>query len=76
MTISISDQTEKRFRKRVRKEIGTGKGKMGQAADEAFKRWVEEKEQKEIAQRGIAMLGKFKMGKILYKHRSELYERD
>lgn len=76
MTISISDQTEKQFRKRVRKEIGTGKGKIGQAADDAFKGWVADKEQREIARRGIELLNRgFKMGKILYKHRSELYER-
>lgn len=77
MTLSVDSKVEQRFRRVVRKELGTGKGKIGRAATEAFEKWADEKEQKRIGEelRAIAKKG-FNMGKILYKHRDELYERD
>ncbi len=75
MTISISDQTEKRFRKAVKSEFGSGKGKIGQAAEAAFSKWLDDKERRKIATQGIALLGKFKMGKWKPVSRTELHER-
>jgi len=76
ITVNVSDETEEFFRGTVSKELGQQKGKLGQALDEAMKKWAEEKTQKEIADRQLQILKKgFKMGKILYKKRSELYER-
>ncbi|MBU0635877.1 hypothetical protein KKE06_02515 [Candidatus Micrarchaeota archaeon] len=76
MTISVNDQVEKQFRKTVAKTIGTQKGTLGKAVGQAMEKWMEDKEQQKIARQGIALLGKFKMGNILYKHRDELHERD
>ncbi|MBI4918698.1 hypothetical protein HY837_02120 [archaeon] len=76
ITVNVSNETENLFRKTVHKELGKGKGKLGGALDEAMKKWAEEKKQKEIGERLLKTMRKgFAMGKILYKHRSELYER-
>lgn len=76
MTINISDDTEQLFRSTVKEEVGEGKGKLGEAVDEALKKWAEEKRQIEIGQELLALSQRgFNMGKILIKHRSELYDR-
>jgi len=51
MTISIKDEVAKEFRQTVKKEIGEGKGVLGHAVEEAIKKWIEEKKQREIAER-------------------------
>lgn len=76
ITVNVSDETEEIFRKTVSQELGKQKGTLGKAFDEAMKKWVHEKTQKEIAERQLQLLRNgFAMGKILYKKRSELYER-
>lgn len=77
MTVSVDSKVEQRFRKAVKNSLGNGKGKLGQAATDAFQKWADEQEQKRIGQELLAIMRKgYKMGKILYKHRDELYERD
>lgn len=76
MTISISDQTEKQFRKAVREDLGTEKGKLGSAADTAFRLWMEARKQKQFAAKGLALLERgFDMGKFKRVSRDELHER-
>ena len=76
ITVNISDDTEEFFRSAVKEEVGEGKGILGKAVDEALKKWAEEKRQVEIGKKMIALMEKgFDMGKILIKHRSELYDR-
>ncbi len=76
ITINIDKRTKEIFRETVSKEYGMGKGKLGKAVNEALIKWVEEKRQREIAERQLALMKKgFNMGKIKYKHRDELYDR-
>ena len=75
ITISVRDETEQRFRKAVRKTIGTGKGTLGKAVTEAMEKWVEELEQAEVRKRALATLEKgFQLGFKGYRKRSELYD--
>ncbi len=76
ITVNVTDETEEFFRRTVLSEFGKGKGILGRALDEAMKRWAEEKRQGEIAERQAALMRKgFKLGKLMYKKRSELYDR-
>jgi len=75
ITINISDETEEFFRTTVKEEVGEGKGKLGEAVDEALKKWAYEKKQQEIADEMIALMKKgFNLGKITAT-REELHER-
>ena len=76
MTISIKDEVENEFRQTVKKEIGEGKGVIGQATEEAIKKWIEEKKQKEIAQRAMEMMNKGLYSLKGWKfNRDEIYDR-
>lgn len=76
ITVNISDETEQLFRETVKEEVGEGKGKLGSAISEAMQKWIDEKRQREIAKKMIALMEKgFDMGKITIKSRDELYDR-
>ena len=76
MTISINNKTEETFREVVEQELGTGKGKLSQAVEEALKEWIKEKKEEEIAQRQLQLLKKgYHLGKYKFS-RDELHERD
>ncbi|MBS3108036.1 hypothetical protein J4468_03920 [Candidatus Woesearchaeota archaeon] len=76
ITINVEDNVEADFRKMVESEYGTGKGILGKAVAEALKKWIEEKEQKEIKEKLIKLMDSgFKSGIKMYKERGELYER-
>ena len=76
ITINVDDEIEKEFRKLANEESKGKKGFLGDAITEAMKKWISEKEQKEISMREIKILKKgFKLGKITYKKREELYGR-
>ena len=76
ITININKETKELFKETVKKEYGLRKGHLGKAVNEALLKWVMEKKQQEIAERQLALMKKgFNMGKILYKHRDELYGR-
>lgn len=77
MTINVTDDAEMQFRDTVKKTKGSGKGVLGQAVTEALTQWAKQNQHKEAAERLLEIMNKgFPMGKILYHHRSELYERD
>ncbi len=75
ITINIDNQTETIFREAVKEELGTEKGKLGQAVNEALQLWINKKKQEEISQRQLALLKTgFKLGKWKF-NRDELHER-
>ncbi|MEK6952578.1 MAG: hypothetical protein AABX29_06190 [Nanoarchaeota archaeon] len=75
ITINIEKEVLDKLRHLASKEK-TKKGFLGRTITEATKKYLKEKEQEEIAKRQIALMEKgFDMGKILIKHRSELYDR-
>ncbi len=75
ITISIADDTEDLFRDVVREEVGTGKGTLGSAVEEALQLWIATKKQEEIAVRQIQWMKKgFHLGKYTFD-RDELHER-
>lgn len=77
ITTIVDDKVEEKFRTAVRNIFGDGKGKIGKAFTQAMKKWAEEVEQEEIRKKAIQRLEKgYHMGKILYKNRNDLYDRD
>lgn len=76
MTISINNETAHKFREEVTRKLGEKKGVLGKAIEEAIKNWLEEEEQKKIAERQIALMkkgiGTLKGWKF---NREELYDR-
>ena len=76
ITINVKDEVEKVFRETVKKEIGVGKGKLGNAVEEALEKWVYEKRQKEIAQRAMELMNKGMYSLKGWKfNRDELYDK-
>ena len=76
ITVSVDDEVEKEFRKIAMEEYKGRKGFLGDAITEAMKEWVREKEERELAEREIAILKKgFNLGRLTYKKREELYAR-
>lgn len=76
ITINASDKVENKFRATVKETIGSEKGSLGKAFDEAMLLWVKQKKKEKIRERALRRLQKgYSMGKLLYKNRSELYER-
>ncbi|HLC36711.1 MAG TPA: hypothetical protein VJK05_03850 [archaeon] len=76
VTVTMDNKTEEIFRKAVKEKFGEGKGVLAKGIDEAVRQWLEETREEQLKQRFLARLKKgHKMGKILYKHRDELYDR-
>lgn len=71
ITISVKDDVEKEFRETVKRKLGEGKGVLGKAVEEAMKKWIEENEQRKIAERQIKL-----MEKGLYSLRGWKFNRD
>ena len=75
ITLNISDETEHTSRSTVEKRVGTGKGVLGKAAEEALLKWAEEYEQENAKQKLIELMNKaHKLSIPMYKKRSEIYE--
>ena len=76
ITISINDDTEKRFREAAIKKLGQRKGYLGKATTEALEHWVRLQSQEEIARDALVLLetGHY-LGKHLYTERKDLYDR-
>ena len=76
VTISISDETEQKFRQAVKQKLGEGKGKLGKAVEDALRKWFEEDEQIKLRQEALALLkkGLYKVGKNYTFKREEAYE--
>jgi len=76
ITINVDDSVEKEFRDTVREEKGNGKGKLGNAVEEALVGWISEKKQKEIAERQLGLLKKGAYSLKGWKfNRDEIYDR-
>ncbi len=76
MTINVSDETEQRFREKVKATLGEGKGKLGQAVEEAMNKWSEDKKTDKYVREAIAMMekGLYKVGKNYTFKREEAYD--
>ncbi len=75
ITINIETEVLSKLRKLaiIQKQK---KGFLGKIISEATKTYLKEKEQEEIAKRQLKKMEiGYKMGKILIKHRDELYDR-
>ena len=76
ITISVDDDTEKRFRAAAKKKMGERKGYLGKATTEALECWVKTQTQEEIARDALALLETgYPLGKHLYTERKDLYDR-
>lgn len=76
MTISMKDEVANELRQTVKSELGSGKGALGKAIEEAVNKWIEEKKQKEIAKRAMEMMNKGLYSLKGWKfNRDELYDR-
>jgi len=76
ITISVDNDTEKRFREAAKKKLGERKGYLGKATTEALDLWIRKQTQEEIARDALALLEKgHHPGKHLYKERKDLYDR-
>jgi predicted transcriptional regulator len=76
VTISLSDEVEKRFREVITRECGTNKGAISNAITEAIELWINETRQRSLADAGRKILAKkHDIGEWHYSHRKELYER-
>ncbi len=76
ITISVDDDTEKRFREAAKKKLGERKGYLGKATTEALEFWVQKQTQEEIARDALALLETgHHLGKHRYTERNDLYDR-
>ena len=77
MTINVSDEIEQEFRDTVKKKLGTGKGTLGKAIEDAMKKWLHEKRQKQIAYEAMELMrkGLYTLPKGWKFNRDELYDR-
>ncbi|MCX9084025.1 MAG: hypothetical protein OIN87_04400 [Candidatus Methanoperedens sp.] len=76
ITINVNDDVEKQFRAIAREFYPDKKGYLGKAVTSAMQKWINEVSQNKISQRELELLEKgFKMGKIKFNSREELYER-
>ena len=76
ITISISDETEFKFREAVKVRMGTGKGKIGKAEEEAMKKWAQDNKAEEHISKAIEMMkkGLYKVGKDYTFKRQDAYD--
>ncbi|MBI3050898.1 hypothetical protein HYY74_00390 [Candidatus Woesearchaeota archaeon] len=76
VTISLKDETERKFRLAVKERLGEGKGKLGRAIEEAVEQWISEKRADELKKRALARLetGMYSVGRDYRFRREEAYE--
>ena len=74
ITVNINDEVEELFRKRVSQAYGTGKGTLGKALTEAMLEWTRKKQYFDTCM-NLLNQGK-NMGKLNYKKREELHDRN
>jgi predicted transcriptional regulator len=76
LTINVNDDIENRFRALAQKVYAEKKGYLGKAVTSAMQNWIDEIIQKKISESELKLMDKgFKMGKLKFKSREELYER-
>ncbi len=76
ITVNVRDETEGNFRAAVKENLGEGKGKLGQALEEAMSKWFGGKENEALRQRAIERLkkGMYKLPKDYKFRREDAYE--
>ena len=75
ITINVGKDVITKLRKLAQKEKRK-KGFLGRTITEATERYLDGREQEELRKRALQRLRKgYNMGKIVIKHRSELYDR-
>ena len=76
ITISIDDDTERRFREAAKKKLGQRKGYLGRATTEALETWLKQQDQELIAKDALALLATgYSVGEWTFKERKDLYDR-
>ena len=76
ITITVDDDTEKRFREAAKKKLGERKGYLGKATTEALEIWIRKQSQEEISRDALALLETgYQVGTHLYTERKDLYDR-
>jgi len=76
ITISIDDETEKRFREAAKKKMGERKGYLGKATTEALESWIRNQMQEEISRDALNLLEtEYHPGAHRYSERKDLYDR-
>ncbi|MEK6888467.1 MAG: hypothetical protein AABX14_05985 [Candidatus Aenigmatarchaeota archaeon] len=74
LTVNVSDDIEKKFRKMAGSKYGKRKGYLGEAVTEAMKTWM--KSDSSSVKKALELLEKgHNSGGLLYKSRDELHER-
>lgn len=77
ITISIDDETERRFREVAKRVIGEKKGYLRQAVSEALHLWLEKKDQEKIAQDALELISEgHDLGAWKFSKRRDLYEHE
>ena len=56
ITINVSEEVDREFRGLVDRELGVGKGKLGEAIEESLKLWIKLKKEEEISRRQLELL--------------------
>ena len=75
ITISIDDDTEKRFREVAKKKLGERKGYLGKATTQALECWMKQQTQEEIVIDALSLIRSgHNLGKHLYRTRNDLYD--
>ena len=76
ITITVDDDTEKRFREAARKKLGGRKGYLGRATTEALEIWVKTQTQEEISRDALMLLKTgYHPGRYSLTERKDLYDR-
>lgn len=76
ITISVDDETEKKFREVVTRMHGKRKGALGEATTEALNLWVKEKKQEEISRTALILIEKeYDLGVRHFRKREDLHGR-
>jgi len=76
ITISVDDETERKFREVVTQVHGKRKGALGEATTEALNLWVKEKMQEEISRTALILMEKeYDLGVRQYHTREDLHDR-
>jgi hypothetical protein len=76
ITLNVNNEINEEFRNLVKLKFGEGKGTLGKAIEEAFKKWIFEQKQKDIINRQIKTMNEGTWSVKNYKfNREELYEK-
>ena len=76
ITISVDDETERKFREVAARVHGKRKGALGEATTEALDHWVKEKMQEEISRTALGLMEKeYDLGARHYRTREDLHGR-